>query len=63
MSFKVLLIYDNETQPIKGSVINAPSPPKATHHSAMVTNDSVLPSVCVEMNCAILVKFTRPTKK
>lgn len=42
MSFKVLPIYANEIQPIKGSVIKAPSPPKATHHSAFVTDDSML---------------------
>lgn len=62
MSFKVLLIYANGMQRIKGSVFKALSPPKATHHSALVTNDSVPASVRVVMNCAVLVKFTRPKK-
>lgn len=59
MSFEVLLIYANEMQPIKSSVFKALSPPKATHHSAVVTNDSVPASVRVVMNCAVLVKFAR----
>jgi hypothetical protein len=63
MSFKVLLIYANEMQPIKGSAFKALSPPKATHHSALVTKDSVPTSVRVAMNCAVLVKLTRQKKK
>ena len=63
VSFKVLLIYVNEMQPVKGSVFKAVNPPKATSHSALVTKDSVPTSVLVVKNCAVLVKFTRPKKK
>jgi len=61
MPSKVLLIYANEMQPIKGSVFKARVRQKGNAPLGIGYNRfSAGLCVCVLMNCAVIVKFTRP---